>query len=114
MGVGSTFAARAAADAIRDEIGKIAGEGKLPTSLMHWSYFSRRQLASIQALREANRWQRMLTGLVIVLLGVLLIAGWLPSRTLRERRRARRAEEELGITQRNYRLLTEQAPDGVF
>ena len=114
MGVGSTFAARAAADAIRDEIGEIAGEGKLPDSLMHWSYFSRRQMESIQALREANRWRRMLTGLVIVLLGVLLISGWLTSRTLRERRRARRAEDELGITQRNYRLLTEQAADGVF
>jgi two-component system cell cycle sensor histidine kinase/response regulator CckA len=114
LGVGSTFAASAAADTIREEIGKIAGEGKLPTSLLSWSYFSRRNLVSIQALREAKRLERLLTELVGVLLGVLLIAGWLTGRTLRERRKARRAEEELVDTQQNYRLLTEQAADGVF
>ena len=114
LGVGSTFAASAAADAIREEIGEIAGEGKLPTALLRWSYFSRRNLESIQALREAKRLERLLTELVGVLLSVLLIAGWLTSRTLRERRKARRAEEELGATQQNYRLLTEQAADGVF
>jgi PAS domain S-box-containing protein len=52
--------------------------------------------------------------MVGVLLGVLAIAVWLTGRTLRERRRARRAQKELGTTQRNYRLLTEQAADGVF
>ena len=56
----------------------------------------------------------MLTDLVIGLLSVLLIAGWLTSSTLRERRKARRAEKELGTTQQNYQLLTEQAADGVF
>ncbi len=114
LAVGSTFGASAAADTIREEIGKIAGEGKLPTALLSWSYFSRRNLESIQALHEAKRLERWLTELVGVLLGVVLIAGWLTGRTLRERRKARRAEEELGATQQNYRLLTEQAADGVF
>jgi two-component system cell cycle sensor histidine kinase/response regulator CckA len=114
MGVGATFAASPAADAIRDEIGKIAGEGKLPTPLLHWSYFSRRHLESLQALREANRRQRLLTALAGVLLSALLIVGWLTHRTLSERRRARSAEQELDATQQSYRLLTEQAAEGVF
>jgi PAS domain S-box-containing protein len=114
LGVGSTFAAIAAADAIREEIGEIASEGKLPTTLSRWSYFSRRNLESIQALREAKRVTWLLTSLVSLLLGVLVIAGWLTIRTLREQRKARRAETELGATQQNYRLLTEQAADGVF
>jgi PAS domain S-box-containing protein len=114
MGVGSTFAASRAADAIRDEIGKIAGEGRLPTPLLHWSYFSRRNVASLQALREAKRRQQWLTVLASFLFSALLIVGWLTHRTLSERRRARSAEEELDATQRSYRLLTEQAADGVF
>jgi hypothetical protein len=96
MGVGSTFAASAAAEAIREEIGKMATEGKLPDALLQWSYFSRHHMASIQALHEAKRWQQLLTGLVSILLGVLLVAGWLTNRTLSERRRAVSAEQELG------------------
>jgi two-component system, cell cycle sensor histidine kinase and response regulator CckA len=114
MGVGSTFAASAAADAIRDEIGNMAGEVTLPPALLHWSYFSRRHMEAIQALREANRRQQLLMGLVGVLLGVIVLAGWLTYRTLSERRRAVSAEKALGTTQRNYQLLTEQAADGVF
>jgi PAS domain S-box-containing protein len=114
MGVGATFAASPAADAIRDEIGKIAGEGKLPTPLLHWTYFSRRHMESLQALHEANRRQRLLTVLAGVLFSALLIVGWLTHRTLSERRRARSAERELDATQQNYRLLTEQAAEGVF
>jgi PAS domain S-box-containing protein len=114
MGVGATFAASPAADAIRDEIGKIAGEGKLPTPLLHWSYFSRRHLESLQALREANRRQRLLTALAGILFSALLIVGWLTHRTLSERRRARSAEQELDATQQSYCLLTEQAAEGVF
>jgi len=70
LGVGSTFAASETADAIRGEIGKIAGESKLPRALMRWSYFSRRNLESTQALREAKRVQWLLTDLVIGLLSV--------------------------------------------
>jgi PAS domain S-box-containing protein len=114
MGVGATFAASPAADAIRDEIGKIAGEGKLPIPLLHWSYFSRRHMESLQALREANQRQRLLTALAGFLLSALLIVGWLTHRTMRERRRARSAEQELDATQQSYRLLTEQAAEGVF
>jgi PAS domain S-box-containing protein len=114
LGIGSTFAASAAADAIREEIGKIAGERKLPASLLRWSYFSRRNIESIQALREANGLSRLLIELVGVLFGALFIVGWLTLRTLRERRKSRRAEAELSVTQQNYRLLTEQAADGIF
>jgi PAS domain S-box-containing protein len=114
MGIGSTFVASPAADAIRDEIGKIAGEGKLPPPLLQWSYFSRRHMESLQALREANKRQRLLTVLAGILFSALLIVGWLTHRTLRERRRAKSAEKELDATLRSYRLLTEQAADGVF
>jgi PAS domain S-box-containing protein len=114
LGVGSTFAASAAADAIRAEMGEIAEEGKLPPTLSRWSYFSLRNLESIQALREAKREAWLVSGLATLLLGVLVIAAWLTSRTLRARKKARWAEKELGTTQQNYRLLTEQAADGVF
>jgi two-component system, cell cycle sensor histidine kinase and response regulator CckA len=114
FGVGSSFAASAAADAIREEIGRIAGEGKLPAALLRWTYFSHRNLESIQALREEQRHGRLLTGLVVVILGGLLIVVWLTSRILRERMKAILAEEELGTTQQNYQLLTEQAADGIF
>jgi PAS domain S-box-containing protein len=114
MGIGSTFANSPAADAIRDEIGKIAGEGRLPPALLHWSYFSRRHMEALQALREANKRQELLTLLAGILFSALLIVGWLTHRTLSERRRAKSAEKELDATVRSYRLLTEQAADGVF
>src|SRR5262249_5225584 len=67
-----------------------------------------------QALREEQRYGRLLTGLAVVILGGLLIVVWLTSRILRERRKAILAEEELETTQQNYQLLTEQAADGIF
>src|SRR5262249_3267794 len=83
MGVGATFEASPAAEAIRHEIGKIASEGRLPTPLLHWSYFSRRHMESLQALREAHQRQRLLTALAGILLSALLIVVWLTHRTLR-------------------------------
>jgi PAS domain S-box-containing protein len=114
LAVGSLFAASAAADAIREGISEIAGEGQVPAVLSRWSYFSRRNLESIQALREASRLERRLTEAVGALLSILLIAAWLTVRTLRERRKARQAEEELGTAQQSYRSLIDQAADGVF
>src|SRR5262249_46021973 len=114
LGIGSTFAASAAADAIREEIGEIADEGRMPPALASWSYFSRHNLESIQALREAKRKAWLLSSLLSVLLVGVLIAGWLINRTLRARKKARLAEQELEATQRDYRLLTEQAADGIF
>ncbi|HJZ95750.1 MAG TPA: PAS domain S-box protein [Candidatus Solibacter sp.] len=114
MGVGSTFAASPAADAIRDEIGKIASESNLPAPLLHWTYFSRRHMESLQALREAKNRQQLLTALAGILLTALLIVGWLTNRAISERQRATSAEKELDATQHSYRLLTEQAAEGVF
>jgi len=114
MGVGSSFAAGPAADSIRDEIGRIASEGKLPTPLLQWSYFSRRQLESQQALRDAKWRQGLLIDLSAVLFSALVVVAWLTHRTLRERSRAKSAERDLHATLRNYRVLTEQAADGVF
>ena len=114
LGVGSTFAASAAADAIRKEIGKIAGEGRLPKDLSRWSYFSRRNLESMQLLREAKWRQEMLAGMVLALIGGIVSVGWLTARMVRQERRASKAESDLDATQRSYRLLTEQAPEGVF
>src|SRR5262249_25084487 len=71
-------------------------------------------MESLQALREAKKRQQLLAVLAAVLFSALLIVGWLTHRTLSERRRARSAEQELDATQQNYRLLTEQAADGVY
>jgi PAS domain S-box-containing protein len=114
MSVASSFASSAIADAIRDGIGEVASDSELPPALRRWSYFSRRNIESLQNLQEAKRVQRLLTILVGVLFGLLLTAGWLTLRTLRAQKKARRAERELGVTQRNYRLLAEEAAEGVF
>src|SRR5262249_31093834 len=58
MGIGSTFEASHVADAIRAEIGTIAGEERLAPPLLHWTYFSRRHMEALQALREAKTRQQ--------------------------------------------------------
>ena len=114
FGIGSSFAASAVADALREEIGRIAGEGKLPAAVLPWSFFSQPNLESVQAFREAKRLQQRLTGLIILVFGGLLVTVWLTVRILRERRKSILAERELGTTQQNYKRLTEQAADGIF
>jgi PAS domain S-box-containing protein len=113
FGIGSSFATSVVADAIRDEIGRIASEGELPPAIMPWSNFAQRNLQSVQALRAEKRLRRWLTGLVVVVLSILLVTIWLARRILREREKTILARKELGTTQKHYKLLAEQAADGI-
>jgi PAS domain S-box-containing protein len=55
LAVGSTFRASAAADRIREGIGAIADEGRLPTIMARWGYFSPWNQDNMNALIRANR-----------------------------------------------------------
>ena len=55
LGVGSTFEFRAVADAIRQEIGVLAEEGKLARVFEQWGYMSGQDVASVESLLNARR-----------------------------------------------------------
>src|SRR5689334_3963195 len=55
LGVGSTFEAKPAADAIREEIGALAEEGKLAEAFGQWGFMSGRDVASVESLLDAKR-----------------------------------------------------------
>ena len=55
LGVGSTFEFRPVADAIRQEIGVLAQEGKLARVFEQWGYMSGQDVASVESLLSARR-----------------------------------------------------------
>lgn len=107
LGVGSTFKAAAAADAIREEIGRMATDGLLPALLARWGFLSGRSEESIEALLSARQRERWLISLVGLFALLLVLAAWEARRATREGRRARRSELELRESQRQ--LQTELA-----
>jgi len=107
LGVGATFKAAAAADAIRDEIGRMAAEGSLPAELAKWGILSGRSAESIEALLSARQRERWLIGLVGLFALLLALAAWQARRATYESRKARRSELELRGSER--RLQSELA-----
>jgi len=75
IGIGSTFAAAAAADALRDQITRIAADGKLSAICHRWSVLSTAEMDSIYELRDARLRSTVLTwsagGLLLLLLGMM-------------------------------------------
>jgi two-component system, cell cycle sensor histidine kinase and response regulator CckA len=113
-GIASTFAAAGAADALREEIGAIAGEGKLAGVLSRGGYFSGRIPESMENLLRARRRERWLT-IGIAAASVLLLLTFLQAvRIRRERNKARRAEQALREAEEKYRTMIETAPDGIL
>src|SRR5262245_235517 len=88
LGIGATKESRAAADAIRDEISVMAGDGSLEKIVSFWSHASSQELASLIMLQQAKshlRWYRI--GLVLVA-GLFLFAMWSAAGYRRQRIKA--------------------------
>jgi len=104
FGIGATFESRAAADALRWEIGAMAAEGKLAPILGQSGYISH-QLESIAALLNARRNVQRLAEAAALFALLFFVAAWQSVRILRERNRTRRAERTLRETEQKLRLM---------
>jgi PAS domain S-box-containing protein len=114
LAVGSTFEASAAADAIRDEIGAMAVEGRLSDVLSHWSYFSNRNLESLDALLDARRRESWLAALTLTFASLFVLTLWQAVRIHRERDRTRAAEQALRQREEKFRAIVETTKEWVW
>src|SRR5258708_14848753 len=76
LGVGATFEARPAADAIRDEIGAMAADGALAGIVSRWRSFSGRNLEIADALLRAKKRERWLMAGICATILLLLLMLW--------------------------------------
>ncbi len=113
FGIGSTFASREAADALREEIDGIAAEGKLAPILGQWGYMSQ-QLESIEELLDARRHEQRLAAAVVLFAFLFVVACWQSVRILRERNRTRHAEQALRETEQRLRLMANNIKEMVL
>src|SRR5215831_10004219 len=102
LGVGSTFEFRAVADAIRQEIGVLAEEGKLARVFEQWGYMSGQDVASVESLLNARRREVRLIAVTLVFALMFVLACWQTLRLTRERDRARKTEAALRESQERY------------
>jgi len=114
LGIGATFEAGAAADAIREEIGAMAIEGKLAEVLSHWSYFSNRNLESLDALLNAGRRERWLVALSFLFASLFVLTLWQTVRIRRERNRTKLAERALRGAEETLRLMADNLTEMVL
>ena len=102
LGVGSTFEAKAAADAIRQEIGVLAGDGQLAEVFGQWGFMSGQDVESVESLLNARRREARLFAITLVFALMFMLAGWQTMRLVRERDRTHRTEEALRESQARY------------
>jgi signal transduction histidine kinase/ActR/RegA family two-component response regulator len=102
LGVGSTFEFQAVADAIRQEIGVLADEGKLARVFDQWGYNTGQDLASVESLINVKRREIRLIWITAVFALLLLLACWQTLRLIRERDRTRQTEDALRQSQERY------------
>ncbi len=114
LGIGATFEARAAADAIREEIGAMAGEGKLAPVLAEWGFMTGQQLESMEALLDARRRETRLTAVAALFGFLLLLTGWQAFRILHQRNHARETERVLRQTEQRLRLMASNLKEMVL
>lgn len=95
LGVGATFEARPAADALRREIGAMAADGAFASIAARWRSFSGRNLELTDALIRARNTERRLiagiAGAVLLLFGTF----WQAMRIRQERNNAKQATTQL-------------------
>ena len=102
LGVGSTFEAREAADALREEIGNLAAEGAVAKIFARWGFMSGGRLESVEALLDAQRREARLIAVSLLFALLFAVASWQTVRLTREGRRLRTAEEALRESQERY------------
>jgi len=114
LGIGATFEARAAADAIRDEIGAMAREGSIAPVVGKWGFSPAQNLLSMEALMDARRRLARLVA-VTALFGVLAgLACWQTIRVTRARSRTRLTGQALREADQKLRLMTNNLKEMVL
>jgi PAS domain S-box-containing protein len=113
LGIGATRESGAAADAIREEIGVMAGDGSLGKIVGVWSYDSGQELASLVVLQRAKRflwWYRI--GFVAVG-GLLIFALWAAGAYRQQRNKAQAYYRALRWAERTVRLVADSLSEMV-
>ncbi len=112
MGIGSTFAAAAVADEIRDEVRKMAEDGTLQPVTERWGFFPNLTTDMIEGTASAQKWAMRLGVGVVTLAVILALAAWLAFRLFRQAHQLKKAQAELTASEERFRTLVEQASDG--
>ena len=107
LGIGSTFAAAAAADALRDEVDSMLVEGRLAEVFTRWGYLSTRSVQSVESLRDARRREHWLAGAAASFAAFLALAMWLTFRYRRAERALRRSVDESRRMEAQVRLMAQ-------
>jgi len=102
LGVGSTFEFQAVADAIRQEIGVLADEGRLAPVFDQWGYNTGQDLASVESLINVRRREARLIWITLIFAMLMTLACWQTVRLTRERTRTRQTEAALRESQERY------------
>jgi PAS domain S-box-containing protein len=112
LAVGSTFAAGPVADELRQGIGDLANDGRLPQVLRRWGYYSPQNLQNMVALINAKRVEGMLIGAIAflaMLLGLAIFAG---DRIRRQKNRIRSLQDAAARrdSEDRFRNMADSAP----
>jgi signal transduction histidine kinase len=107
VGVGSTFEARPAADAIRQEIGAMAVDGAFARIAARWSSFSGRNLEITDALIRARSTERWLIAGISGAVLLLLLTLWQAAGIRRARVAIGETNRELAVALARAREATE-------
>jgi len=91
LGVGATFEARPAADAIREEIGAMAADGTLDKIASRWRFFSSQNLQVANELARVQTRERWLIAGISGAVLLLLVTLWQATTIRRALARAREA-----------------------
>jgi PAS domain S-box-containing protein len=114
VGMGATRKSRAAADAIREEIGVMAGDGSLEKIMSGWSYDSGQELSSLLRLQHAKtQLQSYRIGLAVVA-GLLGFALWAAGSYRKQRIKAQACCQALDNAERNMRMVTDSLSEMVI
>jgi PAS domain S-box-containing protein len=114
LGVGATPEFSAAADAIREEIGNMAAEGKLAGILGQWGFMSGQHLESMEALLGYRRREARLLAATLLFAMLFAIACWQTVRVTRERDRTLQAESALRQAEQRIRLMANNLKEMVL
>ena len=114
LGIGSTFEARDAADAIRAEVTRMAAGGSLAAIIGKWGFTPAQNLISMEALMHARRRAARLVAVSILFAVLAILACWQTIRVSGERNRTRRTEKALLEADQKLRLLANNLKETVF
>jgi PAS domain S-box-containing protein len=112
LAIGSTFAASAVADDLRQGIGDLAKDGGLPQLLSRWGHYSPRNLQNMIALINAKHVEGMLIGTIALLALLLGLALFAANRLWRQKDRIRSLQADVARrdSEDRFRNMADCAP----